>query len=140
MFETASRFFFLLPRFGGLPLHALNTNEEFIVIPAKARPSCLSKLSYRWLGIYNRGFRGRIQNPAERLAAIPGEPHVNWPEKADCGVRVESNDSKSLRPGANFIIHFRFPSEVHANTWNYALGLGVLQRSSDQTTSTGLGS
>lgn len=50
----------------------LETNEEFIVIRAKQRPVMLIQPECPWLGIDNRGFRGRVQRHLCLVAQIFG--------------------------------------------------------------------
>jgi hypothetical protein len=57
-----------------LPLGSpkLETNEEFIVVRAKRRPVLLIQPETPWLGIENRGYRGRIQRRRCLVAQIFG--------------------------------------------------------------------
>lgn len=50
----------------------LETNEEFIVIRAKRRPVLLVQPETPWLGIENRGYRGKVQRHRCLVAQIFG--------------------------------------------------------------------
>ena len=58
----------------GIPLAAprLETNEEFIVIRAKWRPVLLLQAEAPWMGIDNRGYRGKVQRHRSTVAQIFG--------------------------------------------------------------------
>jgi hypothetical protein len=50
----------------------LETNEEFLVIRAKRRPALLIQPECPWLGVDNKGFRGKVQRHLCLVAQIFG--------------------------------------------------------------------
>lgn len=58
----------------GIPLATpkLETNEEFIVVRAKWRPVLLLQAEAPWMGIDNRGYRGKVQRHRSIVAQIFG--------------------------------------------------------------------
>lgn len=55
-----------------LALPKLEIDEEFIVVRAKRRPVLLIQADEPWVGIDNRGYRGKIQRPRCLAAQIFG--------------------------------------------------------------------